>query len=109
MTRNNVLSLVLAACVGAALAFAYMKIASFEIFGRAAKDATAPGEEILVMRTKGGMLEVSTIHAVEVFDRKFIYSVLGVRVGETVTRIRVPVVYRYQVALAPEWRVLRTS
>jgi hypothetical protein len=103
-------SLVAALCVGAAIALAYVKIANFEIFKRTEQDVeTGPGEEILVMRTKGGMLEVSTIRAVEVFDRKFIYSVLGVSIGETVTRIRVPAVYRYRIALAPEWRVLRTS
>ena len=28
--------------------------------------------------------------------------------GETVPRIRVPVVYRYHIELAPEWRVLRS-
>jgi hypothetical protein len=61
------------------------------------------------MRTKGGLLEVSRIDATEVVDTRFVYSVLGLPVGETVPRIRVPAVYRYQVELAPEWRVLRTG
>jgi len=111
MTRKiAVLPLLAAVCLGAALAIGYMRIANFEVFRRTPHDVTSgPVEEILVMRTKGGLLEVSTIRAVEVFDRKFIYSVLGVPFAETVTRIRVPAVYRYRIALAPEWRVLRTS
>jgi hypothetical protein len=35
--------------------------------------------------------------------------VLGIEIGETVPRIRVPAVYRYHVELAREWRVLRTG
>jgi hypothetical protein len=34
---------------------------------------------------------------------------MGIAVGETVPRIRVPAVYRYHIELAPEWRVLRSK
>jgi len=61
------------------------------------------------MRTRGGLLEVSTIRAHEQFDKKFVYSVLGVTVGETVPHIRVPAVYRYHIELAPEWKIVRTD
>ena len=65
--------------------------------------------EVLVMRTPGGLLEVSRIEATERFDKKFIYSVLGAEVGETTAYIRVPAVYRYHIELAPEWQVVRTG
>jgi len=70
---------------------------------------SALGNEILVMRTAGGLLEVSRIRANEQFDTKFVYSVLGVKVGETIPHIRVPAVYRYHIELAPEWAVVRTG
>ncbi len=70
---------------------------------------SGPSNEILVMRTKGGLLEVTTIRATEQFDKKFVYTVLGLKVGETVPHIRVPVVYRYHVELAPEWTIIRTG
>lgn len=65
------------------------------------------GEEILVMRTPGGLLEVSTIHANEHFDQTFTYSLLGIEIGRTVPHIQVPAVYRYHIELAPEWPVRR--
>ena len=34
---------------------------------------------------------------------------MGIAVGETVPRIRVPAVYRYHIELAPEWRVVRSK
>jgi hypothetical protein len=65
------------------------------------------GEETLVMRTPGGLLEVSTIHANEHFDEPFTYSLLGIEIGRTVPHIQVPAVYRYHIELAPEWPVRR--
>jgi hypothetical protein len=65
------------------------------------------GSEIMVMRTRGGLLEVSTLRTVEVLDRRITYSILGIDVGETVPRIRVPAWYRYRIELAPEWQVRR--
>ncbi len=101
---------VLAMCVGAALAFGYMKVMNYKPWSRTMGEvrSSAP-EEILVMRTKGGLLEVSRIRATEVFDTTFVRSVLGVEVARTMARIRVPAVYRYHIELAPEWRVLRSG
>jgi len=109
-TSTRVGAIVLALCVGAGLMYAYQKIASFKVWDstRGGVTSSAP-EEILVMRTKGGLLEVSRIQATEVFETRFIHSLLGIPVGETVPRIRVPVVYRYHIELAPEWRVVRTG
>jgi hypothetical protein len=101
---------VVSLCLGAALAVVVMKVASFEPWATRRGPVRSPvGDEIMVMRTPGGLLEVSRINATEEFDTRFVHLLLGVPVGETVPRIRVPAVYRYHIELAPEWRVLRTS
>jgi len=69
----------------------------------------APREEVIVLRTPGGLLEVSRIHTTEVFDATIQHSIFGIEVGETMPRIRVPAVYRYHIELAPEWRVVRAD
>lgn len=69
---------------------------------------SAPDEEIVVMRTNGGLLEVSYIKATEIFEKSTIHTLTPFfEVGKTKSQIRVPVVYRYYVELAPEWRFLR--
>ncbi|WLI87837.1 hypothetical protein Q4S45_13935 [Massilia sp. R2A-15] len=65
---------------------------------------TAANEPV-VMRTKGGLLEVSSIKVQERFDASEIHSFFGANLGKTATRIRVPVVYRYHIELAPEWTI----
>lgn len=57
----------------------------------------------VVMRTPGGVLEVSMITAEERFDSSTTHTVLGVPVGTTVAQIRVPAVYRYHIPLAKDW------
>ena len=47
--------------------------------------------------------------ATEVIDTVFTHTLLGVPVGETQPRIRVPAVYRYGIELEDELRVLRTN
>ena len=59
----------------------------------------------VVMRTPGGLLEVSRITAEERFDSTTDHTVLGVPVGRTVAQVRVPAVYRYHVPLAREWNI----
>jgi hypothetical protein len=63
-------------------------------------------DEPVVMRTKGGLLEVSSIRSPERFEASQNHTIVGVDVGKTISRIRVPVVYRYQIELAPEWKIL---
>jgi hypothetical protein len=87
------------------LSFAYLKLWS-ESHDEV---RSALGEEILVMRTKGGLLEVSTIRATESFDTKFVHTLLLIPIGHITPMIRVPAYYRYHIELAPEWKVLRTN
>jgi len=97
-------------CLGAAVTFVYLKFDSLKLWSTSESEVrSASSDEIMVMRTRGGLLEVSRINATEVFDMRFVHSVLGIDVGETVPRIRVPAVYRYHIELAPRWRVLRTD
>ena len=65
---------------------------------------TAVGEAV-VLRTPGGRLEVSELRQTESFEVTRDHDVLGVPVGSTYSRVRVPAHYRYHVELAPEWRV----
>ena len=60
----------------------------------------------VVMRTNGGLLEVSTITSPERFESAHDHTILGVPMGTTVTNIRVPATYRYHIDLAPEWKIL---
>src|SRR5262245_23684897 len=64
-------------------------------------------DEMMVMRTKGGMLEVSRITAREVFDGKYANEFLFMQFEPTVARIRVPAVYTYRIPLARDWNVMR--
>lgn len=60
----------------------------------------------VVMRTKGGLLEVSTIKMSEKFQSGSLDSSFRDSIWKTNTQIRVPVVYRYHIELAPEWKIL---
>ena len=100
-TRESLLIAMVALCVGAGMMYWYTE--------RTDGSGCSSCEEVIVMRTKGGLLEVSTVRAKEVFTRQYVYEVLGVELGRTVTHIRVPAYYKYQIKLAPEWRVLRTG
>jgi hypothetical protein len=62
-------------------------------------------DQFEVIRTKGGLLAVSTIKAPELFQATAEHTVLGVPVGQTTSQIRVQAVYGYHVELAPEWKV----
>src|SRR5258708_3970961 len=62
-------------------------------------------DEPIVMRHRGGLLEVSTITNVEVFEATKEHQILGVNVGKTVSRIRVPAYYRFQVDLDSQWKI----
>ena len=70
---------------------------------------SAQAAEVIVLRTPGGLLEVSRMYATESFDAKVAHELWGIPIGETVPHIRVPAVYRYHVELAPEWRVTRLN
>lgn len=110
---RNVLLLILALCVGAALMFGYQHAWRVDLFTKKTGDdfRSGPAAEILVMHTNGGLLEVSRILATEQFDKTFIYSMpwLNIELGRTVAHIRVPAVYRYHIKLASDWKIIHTD
>jgi hypothetical protein len=65
--------------------------------------------QMVVMRTPGGLLEVSTITAEERFDSTTSHTILGASVGKTIAQIRVPTVYRYHIPLAKDWTFRSTD
>ena len=71
----------------------------------AATRSTHSSGDLVVMRTPGGLLEVSTITAEERFDSTTGHTVLGVPLGRTVAQVRVPAVYRYHVPLQKDWNI----
>lgn len=64
-------------------------------------------DEIILLRTPGGMLEVSTLVRNEEFKWSTAYSCPIVKCddlfGKTVSQLRVPVHYTYRIALASSW------
>ncbi len=91
-----------------AIVIAVVVASTFLVLVRSAPPPSAAPitEGPVVLHIKGGLLEVSTIHATEQFERSTKERLLGVPIGKTVTRIRVPAVYRYHVDLGSDWRVL---
>ena len=101
---------VAALCVGAVLSLGYRKLGDFAFWSRSGGEVrSGMGTEILFMRTPGGLLEVSSMRMTEQFDKRFVYEVLGLEVGETVAHVRVPATYRYHIQLAPLWKIERTD
>jgi len=74
-------------------------------FAPTSMQTTSTNGTTVVMRTPGGLLEVSTITAEERFDSSTNHTVLGVLLAKTVAQIRVPTVYRYHIPLAKEWNI----
>lgn len=102
ITKIALLILVVAISVGAGIYYGHgMQLGVTGPVTVIAKD------EQVVMRTKGGLLEVSTVVATEMFEQATAYSALGVNLGKSIAKIRVPATYRYHVELAPEWRFIR--
>lgn len=67
----------------------------------------ATPDQIEVIRTKGGLLQVSTLKTTEIFESSQNHQIFGLLpIGKTTTQIRVPAVFNYHIALAPEWRVM---
>jgi hypothetical protein len=101
---------VAALCVGAVLSLGYMKLSDFAFWSRTGGEVSSGmGTEVLFMRTPGGLLEVSSFRSTEQFDKRFVYEVLGLEVGETVAHVRVPATFRYHIELAPVWKIERTD
>lgn len=62
-------------------------------------------DQIEVIRTNGGLLQVSTIRSPEMFQATQNHTIFGVPVGATTSQIRVPATFNYHVELAPEWKI----
>lgn len=62
-------------------------------------------DRLEVIRTKGGLLQVSTIRSPETFQASTDHTFLGIDLGQTTTQIRVPAVFHYHIELAREWPV----
>lgn len=69
------------------------------------ESGSASLDQVIVVRTEGGLLQVSTVHAPEYFKAVKPHDVLGFDLGATTTHIRLPATYHYHLELAREWRV----
>ena len=65
---------------------------------------TSVGEPI-VIHTKGGLLEVSKVTNTEQFQTSKEHTIFGIPIGNTVSWIRVPAIYRFHIELDPKWKV----
>ena len=111
-TRRKILlvAAVAALCAGALLSLGYVKLRDLAFWAKSGGEVrSGVGTEILFMRTPGGLLEVASMRMTEQFDKRFVYEVLGLQVGETVAHVRVPATYRYHIELAPLWKIERTD
>ena len=65
---------------------------------------TSP-DQIEVIRTPGGLLQVSSIKSPETFHATKDHTILGLQFGKTTSHIRVPATFNYHIELAQEWKV----
>jgi hypothetical protein len=96
-----VLSLLLAASLAANLWLARGKADS----DRRLHSWSASLDQVEVLRTEGGLLQVSTIRAPETLEAVKPHDLLGFDLGATTTHIRVPATYHYHIELAREWKL----
>lgn len=102
--------LVVAVGVGGALLLSSLPLTSEDVSSKILGGVrSVASDDVIVLRTPGGLMEVSRIQATESIDARYIHEVLGIEVGHLVPRIRVPAVYRYHIELEPEWRVVRSD
>jgi len=94
-------SLLLAASLGANLWLAHRAADS----DRRLENWSAGIDQVQVLRTEGGLLQVSTLRAPETFKAVKPHDVLGIDLGATTTHIRVPATYHYHIELAREWKL----
>jgi hypothetical protein len=93
-----------AALVGSLALNAFLAWRSVQSGQHVEVQLSAP-DRIEVIRTPGGLLQVSTIKSPETFQATTDHRFLGIDLGQTTTQIRVPAVFNYHVELAPEWKV----
>lgn len=67
----------------------------------------ASPDRVEVIRTKAGLLQISTLKSAETFKASKDHEIFGlISLGSTVTQIRVPAVFNYHIELAPELKVI---
>jgi hypothetical protein len=59
----------------------------------------------VVMRSRGGLLEIATVTVFERFKREDTREFWGLPLGTTVSIIQVPVTYRFHIEMAREWPI----
>ena len=72
---------------------------------REVRSSIVAPEKPVVMRTRGGLLEVATVRALERFTREDSRDFWGIDLGTTVSQIQVPVTYRFHIEMAREWPI----
>jgi hypothetical protein len=72
---------------------------------REVRSSIVAPEKPVVMRTRGGLLEVATVRALERFTREDSRDFWGIDLGTTVSEIQVPVTYRFHIEMAREWPI----
>lgn len=72
---------------------------------REVRSSIVAPEKPIVMRTRGGLLEVATVRALERFTREDSRDFWGIDLGTTVSQIQVPVTYRFHIEMAREWPI----
>ncbi|MBG9387756.1 hypothetical protein [Caenimonas aquaedulcis] len=90
---------------------AALVVAGWFAYDRYVAPHSAVGTSVLgsgipvVMRSPGGLLEISTVTVYERFRRTDTKDMLGIPLGTTVSIIQVPVTYRYHIEMAKEWPI----
>ena len=93
-----------ALAVGVILATGWLAVDRF--LGRTATETSVLASGVpVVMRTTGGLLEISTVTVYERFKRTDTREFWGIPLGTTVSIIQVPVTYRYHIEMAKEWPI----
>ena len=107
--KNSVrpVALAVAAVCAVVVALAGLSFYMFWTWLRPTETVLNPSRTLslpLVSRTPGGLLEVASVSTTELFEKKSMLTIAGLNMGTTVSQIRVPAVFRYQVKLASDWR-----
>jgi hypothetical protein len=100
-----IVALLLGAILLGSLVANYVLYRQLKDTSRKYQSWSASLDKVEVVRTEGGLLQVSTIHSPEYFMATKPHSLLGYDLGPTTTHIRVPATYHYHIELAREWRV----
>ncbi|WP_143684447.1 hypothetical protein [Variovorax sp. KK3] len=90
--------------IAAALAvglFLYLRPAPFAIVEK--QVSTLDPAQVIVLRTPGGTLEVSTLVKNEEFGWRSTYTCAWIDCGQRVGKVRLPVHYTYRIPLAETW------